>query len=904
MTMRPTAFAALAALATLCNPAAAQEKLDRVEVTGTAIKRLASETALPVQVISRQDIVKAGVTTAAELMANISAASNSLTDGVSMMNAGYKDQAGFNSANLRGLGTSSTLVLLNGRRMANFASPGDDSGVDLNSIPLAAVQRVEVLLDGASALYGSDAIGGVINFITRKDYRGLDLDISAMRTQEGGAGKRTASVGGGFGDLARDRFNVMAVVDVQRTDALNTAQRKFIDELKVPERLPHLLSSAGFPANIRLTRSQRNFLEDADFKVAGHTISSRTINLAAPTCSPPHTLYLPDGIGGVDGCTFDYMRDVELYPDSRKSSFLGRAVFQLSAGHQMFIEQSLTDSRTRYTGTSNRIDADIPVSFVPSIAATGLDEDLTVRTRLIDAGPRKSQVLSKGARTLIGLQGSLADWDYDAAINHSTDRIRERDVAGYYLYDKMMDAFYSGLINPFGPQKAAGLDYLRNNQLDVETRTARGVMDVVDLRAQRSLGQLAGGELGLALGAEWRQEKVESAASALLLSDNILGDTTPGDAQSTNHRRKVWALYGEVNAPLSKQLELQFAVRHDRYQDVGSSTNPKLGVRFQPTKALLLRASAGTGFRAPSLNDLYRPVKTGETQVLPDPVCMRENDNDLATCADFWTTRTYANAKLKPERSRQFSIGMVLEPLPGWSASVDYWSILKRDVISTIGDDIILRNEAKYASLVHRLNMNEGLQGCDYDPEDSTICFIELRKDNRGRHNVNGLDLSLELKSLRTSIGAFGAKLIGTLALKSERQTGFGDDFVSNLGKFVNDGVVQRWRHRLTFDWSQGPWNATLSNTYLSSYTDQNSAIDNNAGTVVAPNRVKAYSLWDLSAAWEANKQFTVRAGIKNLANTAPPFSNQAYFFLSGYDPSYTDPRGRSVYASIRYSLH
>ena len=157
------------ALASL--PALAQEsdtsakKLERVEITGSAIKRLENETALPVQVITRDEIVKQGLTTAAEIVGRISAATNNMTDGGSIAYGGFRDQMGMNGANLRGIGVSSTLVLLNGRRMANFASPGDSSGVDLNSIPAAAIQRVEVLLDGASAIYGSDAIGGVINFI-------------------------------------------------------------------------------------------------------------------------------------------------------------------------------------------------------------------------------------------------------------------------------------------------------------------------------------------------------------------------------------------------------------------------------------------------------------------------------------------------------------------------------------------------------------------------------------------------------------------------------------------------------------------------------------------------------------------------------------------------------------------
>ena len=426
-------------------------------------------------------------------------------------------------------------------------------------------------------------------------------------------------------------------------------------------------------------------------------------------------------------------------------------------------------------------------------------------------------------------------------------------------------------------------------------------MTAVDAKFTRSLARLAGGDMALALGVELRREQSESRASDLLLSDNILGDPTPGDAQFTNRSRRVTGVFGEISAPITKQLELQAALRHDNYQGVGGSTSPKLGLRYQPTQALLVRASVGAGFRAPTVNDLYRPTKTGATAVLPDPVCMAENDNDLSFCADFWETRLYANPKLKPERSRQFSVGLVFEASKQLNFSIDYWSITKSDLISTIGDDVILSNLAKYEPLVHRYNEDEGLDGCDYDPDDSAICFIELRKENRGRLKAEGLDLTAQLRGLQTGFGSFGAKLVGTLALAAKQQTGNGDPYISNLGKFVTDGVVQRWRHRLTVDWSHGPFSLSLANQYLSGYTDQNSAIDTDSGTIVQPNRVKAYSLWDLSGAWAVNSAFTLRGGVKNLADTPPPYSNQAYHFISGYDPSYTDPRGRSYYLSASY---
>lgn len=899
--------AALAGGAFATGAALAQSTPQRVEITGSAIKRIDGETALPVQVITREDIAKTGATTAAEIMATLTASANNLTDGVSIGTGGFKDQMGFNSANLRGLGTSSTLVLLNGRRMANFASPGDDSGVDLNNIPVAAIQRVEILLDGASALYGTDAIGGVMNFITRKDYQGAQLDVHVGGTQEGGAGKRTASIAAGYGDLARDRFNLMAVVDVQKTDALRTNQRQFITDLDIPGRLPHLLSDAPYPANIVLTSAQRTKLQTDGFKINGQAITGSRINFSAPGCTPPHSLNLAGGIGGVNGCTYNFMGDLELYPKSDKLGLLTRGVLQLAPEHQLFAELSYTESKTDYVGTSNRIRLRranaLSTALIPQLSAALPGERVEVQARLLDAGNRTSELTSTGTRVVLGATGVLAGWDYDAALNHSVNKVSDRDVHGYLLFNEVTAAARDGKINLFGPNDAAGLALLNSLQVNDVVRSARGTMSALDAKASRALTRLAGGDMVLAVGGEVRREHARSRGSDLLTSDNILGDDTPGESQNTDNGRSVWALFTELNAPVSKSVELQFALRHDRYQGIGGTTNPKLGVRWTPSRELLVRGSVGTGFRAPSLNDMYRPTKNGSTAILPDPVYCASNDGDLGVCASAWDTRNYSNPKLKPERSRQFSLGLVFEASRQFSASIDYWNIAKRDLISTLGDDVILSNLGKYEHLVHRYNEDEGLSGCDYDDTDNSICFIELRKENRGRQNASGLDLNVDWKGLQTAVGTFGLRLNGTLALKSEQQTGYGDPFVSNLGKFVTHGVVQRWRHRITLDWARGPWNLALSNQYLSGYDDQNSAIDTDTGTVIQPNRVKAYSLWDLSGAWSASKDLTVRAGVKNLLDTAPPFSNQGYFFISGYDPSYTDPRGRSFYLSVSYSF-
>lgn len=886
----------------------------RVEITGSMIKRIDGETALPVQIVKRADIEKMGITTAAELLARISAASNGLTDGASINVGGY-DQKGLNSANLRGLGASSTLVLLNGRRMANFASPGDDAGVDLNNIPAGAVDRVEILLDGASAIYGTDAIGGVVNFITRRDYRGIELGGYWGGSQEGGGGKRSATFSAGFGDYEADGFNVFGVVDFQHTQSLRTSQRDFIGDLRIPERLPYLLSGYTSPANIRLSSDQSDYLQSVGFAINGKPIVNRTINLSAPDCNPPANLYLPNGTGGEDACTYDYMRDTELYPESDKLSFLGRGELRIAPDHRLFAEVSYAKAKTKYVGSSARITGAMDVSLIPALDATGLgavDPEIEVRTRLFEAGNRESTLTSEGTRVLIGGAGLLAGWDYDFALNHSSSLVKDADTHGYLLYNELFEGIASGVINPFGPSSAEGKALIDSLQINDVVRRSRGTMDAADIKASRPLATLAGGDLALGLGAEFRIESQDYRPSDLLVSDNINNDSAAGETGPTHHSRKVAAVFAELKAPITKQWEVDFAARFDKYEGVGSTTNPKLGVLFRPMTELALRGSISTGFRAPSLSDLYRPTVYSATATLPDPVCMAENDNDLSFCADNWTTYRYSNPDLKPERSRQFSLGAVFEPSRHFSATVDYWNIVKSDLISEIGDDVILSDLDKYGHLVRRYSDPAGPPDSDFmkecgdflDPDDHEICYIELRKENRGREKSSGIDIVLDLHDMVTGYGRFGARLSGTLTLVSKRQTGDGDPYVSNLGRFVTDGVVQRWRHRLSVDWAIGDFSATLGNTYYSGYEDQNSAIDTDTGTVVAANRVKAYSLWDLSLAYDVSKAFRVRAGVQNLFDTAPPFSNQAYYFLSGYDPTYTDPRGRFFYLSANYAFN
>ncbi len=875
--------------------AEAPAPIQRVEITGSSIKRIDAEAALPVQIIKREDIERSGVTTAAELLKNISANTAPLSDGASITD-GTSGQRGFNGANLRGIGVSSTLVLLNGRRLANFASPGDNAGVDLNNIPAGAIARVEILKDGASAIYGTDAIGGVINFITRKDYVGVDLNASAAATQEGGAGKRTASISAGTGSLDKDGFNVFGVLDVQKLDALRSNQRKFIQERPLATTLPALMSSNTYPANIDISSSQRNALITAGVLPAGATRTR--VNPSSPTCNGPATVYAPNSLSGPLACAYDYMENTEIYPEASKVGFVGRATFQVNSDHQVFAELVQSEAESRYVLSPNPIRIrSLSTALLPDKYRTVLGSTSTfsgVRYRMEEAGNRTNEVTSTAQRIVLGATGTVAGWDYDLGLSRAENRAVDKYVDGYVLYDKFVAGVTSGIINPFGRSSQAGLDLIKSIKVNDEARKSKGISSAIDGKISKALMPLDGGDLALAVGGEVRRENTTFTPSALLLSNNIAGDRGTGSDRlvATDDGRTVTSGFAELSAPISKQVELQLALRHDRYSEVGSTTNPKIGVRWQPEKSLMIRGSAGTGFRAPSLSDLKRPTTYGSaSSFLTDAQCVATGLDTIDNCTDQYPVERRSNPNLKPEKSRQFSIGAVLEVGKEVTLGADYWSIRKSDVISTLGEQIIVENPSKYnGKYITR-------------DADGYITNILLQKENQGSLQTDGVDLSADYRSAQSEFGRFSANLTGTVVLKYDRQFGPLEPMRSNLGVFLNDQVVQKWRHRISFGWDFGPVNLTLANQYSSAYTDQNTTYDPATNKLLAPRRVEAYSLWDLTASWAISKQLKLRAGVLNLADTAPPFSNQAYYFLAGYDPTYTDPRGRSAYVSLSYSF-
>src|SRR5688500_15157043 len=320
---RSLVVACASAAASLGTAAAAQQETAadpradiKVFVTGTHIPRSDVESALPVQVITREEIERSGATTAAEVMRKVSA--NVLGHNEQLAVSDFAG-GGLSSVNLRAIGDGSTLVLLNGRRVANYAFNG--GAVDVNSIPLAAIDRIEILKDGASAIYGSDAIAGVVNFILRKDFRGVELTAYGSWTQHGGGDQRQAIGTFGYGDLAKDRFNVFVTASYQKDDSLHASERSFARTGYRPDQGVLALPPTTFPANIFTVPPPR--LHNPSYASG-----------CAPPSSVPATLAFTPG----DACGFDSASFVVIIPEVERSAVYARGSFQLAKDHQLFAE--------------------------------------------------------------------------------------------------------------------------------------------------------------------------------------------------------------------------------------------------------------------------------------------------------------------------------------------------------------------------------------------------------------------------------------------------------------------------------------------------------------------------------------------------------------------------------------
>lgn len=912
-------FAGAATMAFAQSAMAQDAPIQRVEITGSSLKRVDSETALPVQVMSREEITRTGATSTQELLTSVTALSSA--GGTTNSTGAGSSTYGLSSISLRGLGSERTLVLVNGRRLAAFAG-GGGAAVNVNVIPLSAIDRVEVLKDGASGVYGSDAVAGVVNFILSKKYKGFEMNAGYGKpTEDGGGSNRKVSATGGFGELDTDNFSVVLSASHEREEALSARDRSYSS---TGNNLPFYSAGATGQGNIEGAIIPGAFAAGQPDRVAGfgNSPGSGFGNplAASNTCESINMFRNVRATSkGAPYCAFDSAPFVNLLPDRKLTNLTGNLTIKLGANAEMFTDLLYSESKVRQTFQGSPIrrsfltgDGEFKAQgvdpalllfpsnpvyqsiAVPYLTAQGfsslIGQPLAITSRVFDFGGRTSLDEAKQSRSVFGVRGTYAEQDYEIAMTTNRSSTGGTVPDGYFsqvAYAKIINDPANNW-NPWAPgavQTGALAQKLQNAKYTGGTLDAVSKSKMFDAKVTGDLPTIAGITPQYATGVQSRHESYSTTPSAALLSGDIAG--LGGATAAVDRSRTINSLFGEVNFPILKNLDLGAAVRNDRYNDTGNSTNYKVNVRYQPVKALLLRASTGTGFRAPTLTDLWTPQTMGTSASFTDQGINNLQANQLSG----------GNPDLKPEESKQFSVGAVLSPINNLTIGMDYFKIKVTDILSLPSTQEVVsgfrRGDPAYANLVV-------LNGNDVD-------LVRALIANTGDATVKGVDVFANYR-LNSNVGRFDFGLNGTYMDQFD-QTSPGGTLSQKVGTLVdangdpvlgadNGGVVLKWKHALSSTWSRDKLAVTLTQNYSSKYETGFRQGDGER------NFIKAQMLYDMNVSYKGIQNVTLNAGVRNLFDKQPgtfvPVSNQ---FQSGYDISQYDPRGRFVYVSAGYKF-
>ncbi len=874
-------------------PEATVDYREKITVTGTNIPGVAAETGLPLQIITREMIERANIQTAAELVNTISAnmSFGSFTETQALVGS---SQPGLAGASLRGLGLNRTLVLFNGRRVANYAFTG--SATDLNIVPVAAIERVEVLKDGASAIYGADAIGGVINFILLKSFQGAAASAQYSSPQHTGGYSDHFNVTAGYGELITQRFNVYAMVDYQQFGGIKALDRPFASTLYIPSQNFDQTSGNGFPGNVDTPKGTRNPTGDP------------SNGYQNPTCAPP--LSFPTNASPLQ-CRFDPAQYVDVASPSERLDVVGALTWQIDTENQFFLQGNYARNRFTFVGAPTNVSnantyqginhfflpptsVFYPHAFAQSFGIDG--KPLNIRWRSVELGPRTDAPIIEQWNVVAGMQGTLRGWDYTGAVDYSESNITDRYVDGYARESVLIPILNSGVVNAFGYNTPDVVALMSTAKIDQTVRTGRATLGSVDFRASNDIYQLPAGPIAFAAGMDARQWNLTEISGTAMQTGDILN---VGAIPSMHASRTVWAVFAEASAPIVKDFEADLAVRYDHYSDVSATTNPKLSLRWQPIATLVLRASVGTGFRPPGLEGLYEPPVPGTTGITSDPArCPTTNSAD--DCNRAFPNQSGGNPLLQNEKSNQWGVGGVWSPTLGLSLGLDYFSVVVDNLIFSLSGQTIFQLcpdgvNGLTCQFIHRGPIDPA-----YPNLPGPIVLVDQTLFNLGKVRVSGIDGNAQYTFPKLDWGQFKLNFQGTYTMKYMQQQTDGS-YLNRVNHELSPGVIPYWRHYLTLDWNYGPWGATLTENYQMASYDAAPGPGSGTGLRV----VGDYDIWNLSGFYTGFQSWTLSAGVKNLLDRNPPFSNQTQTTgagsAGGYDPTYTDPHGRLYWAGIKY---
>ncbi|MRW93884.1 TonB-dependent receptor [Duganella sp. FT80W] len=861
---------------------AAAGEPQKVIITGSNIARIAGEGATPVEIITRAEIDKSGASTVVEMLSKLPSVSVSL-DG----NSYNSFAGGASSVGLRGLDSKYTLILLNGRRLANygFANGAENSFVDLNNIPLAALESVEILRDGASAIYGSDAVAGVINFKTRTNYQGMELSGNLGSNVKGDGSTFNASLTKGWGDLDKDGYNVLMTVDALKRNSLRSSEHSALAN-------PDYTRYGG--SDNRTTDQFQGWVRDYDNGEGGYAI---------PGCVGKV------GISSTGDQVCFTNPDTQLTPRIERVGVSTIVTKRLDGGDELFAELGFNHNKSTYQqgypvfsssflaptdGTTNPGVLGLPGETEDTWGFAPGDR-LQVFHAITEAGPKVQTIKSDTARVVTGWRGTIHGWDSEFAVNLNRSKLVD-ETTNTILLDVSNALLGQGILgtggyDPFNPSNPMSVV---SPMLHVFHHEAVSKLGTLDWKMSTpSLFNFQDRPVGFAWGAQASHESINDVADPLAEAGNIVNY----GATSSTASRSLYSVYGELAVPLLAKLDAQVALRGDHYSDFGTTWNPKLALAWRAADQILLRGSATTSFKAPTLPELGS-VTTAYTTVADWARCVPLGYVG-AQCSYSPKDYLKGNPNLKPEKAANYSLGIVLQPVKDLSMSLDWYGIHQRDTIQALDAQYIVDNEdiiPGFAALVGRDPRNPALEAAHPGLNKGRINSVTTPFSNVGKTIISGADLDI---SYALKLGAYG-KLSFHEAMnrtfKYDQSIAPGEQPTSRL-----DGVYHpRWNNSLRTTYDYGDHSLALTaRTASSTLNISDPTYSQDADVTNA--RVPSYTVWDLNYTLKASKQLVLNFGVNNVFDKAMVYSNSAY--VDTYVQGLNDVVGRYAYVNARYSF-
>ncbi|MEO5829053.1 MAG: TonB-dependent receptor [Rhodanobacter sp.] len=876
--------------------------LQSVVVTGSLIRRVDAETSSPVVTLDRAAITNAGNPTMGNVLQALPSIAGNATNTQNNTNGGgvaspsLEGGGGAARISLRGLGVERTLVLIDGQRMAN---------ADVNMIPQSMIERVDVLAEGASTVYGSDAIGGVVNFILRKDFKGVEASINDGISSHGDGQRHGLNLIGG---ISGDNYNLVGGLNYNKYDAALASQRKFsahplylssgaltasgsstipTGKIQLPASFAGQYGCAVKNSKILVTKAQGSGSSQGDYRCDNYPVDSYNYN------------------------TYNYIQTAQQRTDgfllgnfklSDNLTFFANAFFNhTQSSGQDAPAPTAANGDGWYVAASNPINP-FGVTFGTDPSnPTDPNSGYGFNLRLTGAGNRLHTFDTKNVQINTGLRGAFGQstWNWDATVNYGhADRVQrnyaELNIAAFQA------AINSG-VNIFDQANQPALKGLVNNPVYVFTNATKQVQ----FNANGELWDLPAGAMQLAVGALYRKQTMNYTVTpdaVLNLATGKCQILQEGCGSPGRGSEGVTELYAESLIPLLSEqpwaysLNLDVGVRSSHYDTSGSTTNGKIAVEWRPIADLLVRGTVSQVFRAPNLDELYDGITLVQPN-LNDPcvglsaaqlaqhsaACQSVPVNWVNTNAQvntYYSGASTVGLALKPEQGKSIDFGLVYNPsgMPGLSTSVDFWHIYLSDLLtpisaSTVVDGCFANNSSPYCALISRYD-NTTQQAGD-------INVIRTPSVNLGSLSTSGIDFTLDYKIPHFNLGSvnpgdFKARFASTyLSTYNNNATPGqqGAQAVNYAGTYSQQfGNMTRWRGTMTFNWALGNWSAQWQTRYINHLTNLNA--DASTPGVNLPMASVLYHSIQLGYAipsWHTR----IDIGVDNLSDKVPPLVYQ-----------------------------